>query len=178
MHAMPRTYRSLLYSVVLLVGPAGMAPAGQTADLARLSKQLTPFLQCVSGERESFAFSAEITVSEGQRKHHVSIQLDRIDAESFLLEIKHKDYWVRLARRADRAAFVLPLHKVAFVGTGPVAEPDILKPQGITRRLFSPNTLATVYWAAVAHGEPHVASLMLTSLLGLEYDEASRNLLA
>ncbi len=170
---MSRISPLILWTFVLLLATARLATAGQAVDAARLAKQLTPFLQCISGSDSSFALSAKIDVPDGDRKHHVSVQLDQIDAESFDLEIEHNDYWLRLQRRADRTAMILPRHKAAFIGEGPVAGTDILKPQGISKRLLSPGTVAFVYLPVVANGEPQLVALMLTSLLKLEYDEPS-----
>ena len=172
---MLQRYRSVAWAFTLMsVALVRPAAAGQGVDVARLTKQLTPFVQCLSGNQRSFAFSAEIDVPDGDREHHVSVQFDQIDDESFDLEIKHDDYWFALQRRADSTALILPLHKVAFVGGGPVTDADILKPQGITRRLLSPRTMVAVYLPALTNGDPQIVALMLTSLLKLEYDEASK----
>jgi len=165
--------RFILWAVVLLLATARLATADQAVDAARLARELTPFLHCISGSQGSFALSAEIDVPHGDRKHHVSVQLDQIDAESFDLEIEHNEYWLRLQRRADRTAMILPQHKVAFIGEGPVEGTDVLKPQGSNKRLLSPGSLASVYLPAVTNGDPQLVALMLTSLLKLEYDEAS-----
>jgi hypothetical protein len=170
---LPRISRLTLLTFVLLLAPVGLAMAGEGADAGHLAKQLTPFLQCIAGGQDSFALSAEVDVPDGDRKHHVSVQLDQTDAESFDLEIEHNDYWLRLHRRADRTAMILPRHNVAFVGEGPVEGTDILKPQGITERLLSPGTLVSVYLPLVTNGEPQLVAVMLTSLLKLEYDGAS-----
>ena len=169
---MPQVSRVTFLLLALLLAPAQLA-SGQAVDVVRLTKQLTPFLQSLSGSRESYALSAEIDVPDGKRKHHVSVQLDQIDAECFDLEIKHDEYWVRLQRRADCTGMILPRHKVAFVGEGPVAGTDILKPKGITTRLLSPGSQVSMYLPIVTNGEPQLVTVMLASLLELQFDEAS-----
>ena len=97
---MPRIHHLILWTLVLLVAPGRLASAGQPVDIARLSKQLTPFLHCIGGKCESYALSAKVEVPDGDRKHNVSVRLDQIDAESFNLEVKHDDYWLNLQRLA------------------------------------------------------------------------------
>ncbi len=170
---MSRIFQLIFFALLLLVLPIQQTSGDQPVDVARLSQQLTPFLQCLAGQHESYTLSAEVEVPVGNRQHHVFVQLDQIDAESFRLEIKHEDYWLKLQRRADRTAMILPLHKVAFVGDGPVGGDDILKPQGITERLLSPRTMAAAYLPIVTNGQPQITALMLTNLLKLEFDEAA-----
>ena len=160
---------SVLWLLLVLCGH--VSSAGELVDVAHLSKQLAPFLHCISGQQESFAVSATVQVPDGDREHKVLVSLDQIDSESFNLSVKHDDYWVKLERRADRTAMILPKHNVAFVGEGSVAGGDILKPHGITKRLLSQGTMASAYLPVLANADPQVISLMLTSLLELKYDQ-------
>ena len=161
--------RSGLLLLLLLCGNG--TAAGEPVDVARLSQQLTPFLQCFSGQQGSYAVSATVQVPQGDRKHTVLVDLEQIDSESFDLSVKHDDHWVKLQRRADRTTMILPHHKVAFVGKGSVTGDDILKPHGITERLLSREAMASAYLPVLANADPQVISLMLTSLLELKYDE-------
>lgn len=169
---MLRILRCIPSGLLLLLLLCGhVTAAGEPVDVARLSRQLTPFLQCISGQQECYAVSATVQVPDGDREHNVRVSLDQIDSESFNLSVKHDDYWVELQRRADRTTMILPKHKAAFVGNGPVAGDDILKPRGITKRLLSQEAMASAYLPVLANADPQVISLMLTSLLELKYDE-------
>ena len=67
-----------------------------------MAASLGPYLDCLSGKRDSFDLAAEIKVNIGSRKHTIGIRLEQAGAETINLEVKHEDYWVRLERRPNQ----------------------------------------------------------------------------
>jgi hypothetical protein len=165
----------LLIGLVLTANPNDAQAAAPTSDVGRLSRQLAPFLDCFTAARTSFAVSAEAEIPIDGHQEQVTLHVERMDDESFDLEIKHERYWVKVQRRADRTVLVLPLHKVAFLGDGPTPDGDTLAPKGISRRLSSSGSTVSTYLPLLANSDPTVVSLLLTHLLKLRYDAESNS---
>ncbi len=163
-----------LFLAILVVFATTSAGAEQTGSAADLARQLQPFLQVLAESEQPYAMTAKVTIGEGDRAESVSIDVERIDAESFRFEAKHKRYWVQLQRRRQQTALVLPLHKVAYVGTGAVSGSATLKPDGITNRLFGPGSNATFFLPVVTSGESNTVATLLIGLLNLKYDQATK----
>ncbi len=136
-----------------------------------LADQLAPFLECLGGQRDSFTLTAKIKWVEGEKTHHVTARLAKIDADSFDVDIRHQDYWLKLYRRSDRMAMILPLHKTAFVGDGPATDGDLLRPEGIASRMVSPGTSVAIYLPMLWGSDPQVLVSVLPSLLPLQQDK-------
>ncbi len=140
---------------------------GSQQDVAN---RIEPLIKCVSGQRDVFTLTAGGRYIDGQKTHEISARLTRIDADSFDLDIRHQDYWLKLSRRTDQTVLILPLHKRAFVGSDPLTVADHLRPQGILDRLVSPGTMLSLYLPMIWSSDSSVLSTTLPSLLGLKWD--------
>ena len=165
--------RSLRICVFAILFLTPLLSSAKPTNTQRLADSLKPFIESFAGKRESFSLKAKIEVPIGDKSQEIGFQLDQIDEVAFNLEVKHKDYWIKLQRRADLTTIILPLHEVAFVGHGEVAGTDTLKPRELTKNLVSQESMVGFYLPLVTKGDVSLLSLMLTSLLNPEYDEAS-----
>ncbi len=98
---------------------------------------LKPFLQMLSGKQSEFDLHGDLKIKIDGKPQPVKLRLVRFDDEAFDLELSHPEYAVQIRRRADSTALILPLHKVAYVGRGNVAESVRLSPKNISDRLIS-----------------------------------------
>lgn len=162
------------FLATLILFTAATAQAEKVDRAVELARQLKPFLHVLADSKQPYAMTAKVTVGKGERAEAVTIELERIDAESFRFEAKHERYCVQLQRRQKQTALVLPYHKVAYVGTGPISESDTLKPSGITKRLLSPATNVSFYVPVVTSGHVEGVATLLIGLLNLQYDEAAK----
>ncbi len=160
-------------SIILLVFSLlpGLAAAAPPTDTQRLAKSFSPFVQCFAGKRENFNVSADVIIKQDDKKHKLHVQLEQFGAETLNLEIRHKDYWVRVERRPDKTAMILPLHKVAFVGCGEVDGHDILKPRGLLNRVVSTGSNVGLYLPILTGGDTNLLTLMITTLINPKYDQ-------
>jgi len=165
-----QTMRACVVAILFLF-PVVTTAAPSNAQ--RLADSLKPFIESFSGKRDSFSLTAKIGVPISNKKHEIVVQLDQIDEESINFEVKHKDYWIKLQRRENLTAIVLPLHEAAFVGKGKMTGPDTLKPRELTKQLVSQESMVGFYLPLVTKGDVSLLSLMLTSLLNPEFDEAT-----
>lgn len=145
----------------------------RAAEAIRLSDGLKSLITPLTDSSE-FSLAADVLVVDGSKQHHVTIQLNRIDDESFDLAMEHPDYAVKIRRRGDRTEFVLPKHRRAFVGSGDIQGDDTLRPEGIVGRLVGPGTAVSTYLPLITKSDPDVISLLLTTLLKLKYDAESK----
>ena len=159
-----------MFALLCLQGPAGAAPP---EDVQRLTTSLQPFVDCLAGKQQTFALDVQIEAGPVERREHVTIQIARDADDQFDFAARHKDYQVFLQRRTDQTAMILPLHEVAFVGTGDVEGPDTLVPAGLLPRLNSPDSKIGMYLPLLTGGDAQLLALMLTSLANPNFDEAS-----
>mgnify|MGYP001218299220 CR=1 FL=1 len=159
-----------MFALLCLQGPAGAAPP---EDVQRLTTSLQPFVDCLAGKQQTFALDVQIEAGPVERREHVTIQIARDADDQFDFAARHKDYQVFLQRRTDQTAMILPLHEVAFVGTGDVEGPDTLVPAGLLPRLNSPDSKIGMYLPLLTGGDAQLLALMLTSLANPKFDEAS-----
>ncbi|MEQ8785201.1 MAG: C45 family peptidase [Pirellulaceae bacterium] len=155
-----------LLLVLALVG----ALRAEESPAVRLTKDLQPLSSLLAGRHKAFSLTADIDLSIGGKPQEIDARLDRFDEQSFDLDLKHAEYWVRLRRRADRTALVLPYHKVVFLGVGDVEQHDRLSPEGIVDRLVSSGSAVSVYAPLITADEPGALSLLITSLLKATHD--------
>jgi len=130
------------FAALILVGWLSLLSSqlAQADDANRLSKQLEPWLQLLSGKSERFTVSGSGNPIIDGKPQKIDFKLVRFDAESFDLELEHPEYAVHLRRRAAGIAFCVPKHKAVYLGAGDVDPVDHLQPMGIVNRLVSPGT--------------------------------------
>lgn len=148
------------------------------SNSARLAKELRPLLETWSGKQPAFSLAADARLPIDGQPQSVELRLDRFDDASFDLKVTHPDYAVQIVRRADMTAMVLPKHSVVFLGRGELASGDAekadqLAPAGIVGRLIGPESLVSVYAALATQSDPSATALLLTSALGVKFDEAN-----
>lgn len=158
-------------SIVLFVSSFA---TGQENDTALLAQGLRPFLACLSGERDAFQLAGRVEVPIDGKPQRIDVRLQRFDANSFDLSLKHDEYWVELRRRADVTAFALPYHKVVYVGRGETDPQDQLAPQGIAKRLISSGSTVSAIAPVVLQSNPASVALLLTGLLNATYDAETK----
>jgi hypothetical protein len=163
-----------LLIAVIFTSALGLVSRSVAAEAVPLSDGIRSLLTPLSGANE-FSLAADVVVTDGNKQHHVTLQLNRLDEESFDLSLKHRDYAVKIRRRADRTEFILPKHDRAFVGSGKVEGSDTLRPEGVVGRLVGKTTTVSTYLPLVAKSDPDVLSLLLTGLLKLKYDPQAKS---
>lgn len=162
-------------ATIFLLAWLAAASVAQENSTLRLAAELKPLLSCLSGQRASFRLSGEITAPIQRQPQQVAVRLERFDAASFDVSVKHADYWVELRRRADVTALALPLHNVVYVGRGATDSADHLAPDGCLTRLLSPGSLVSAYAPLALQSDPNALALVMTGLLQVAYDpQASR----
>ncbi len=163
---------TVLFIVLLTaVSASPVVVADSPQPASNVFQKLAPFIECLTGKRESFTLTAGATIVDGDKSHEVTARFARIDADSFDLDIKHQDYWLKLYRRADRTALILPKHQTAFVGEGAVRGEDTVSPLGISSRLIGPGTVIALYWPMITANDPAVVLSALEMLLPLKQDQ-------
>ncbi len=139
---------------------------------ARLASDISPLLECASGKRASFQWTFSIQAEIDGGLHQVEGCLRKFSTDSFDLELTHADYAIRLHRRADVTAMLLPRHRAAMVGHGPSDEADHLTPSGITARLLSPDSRLAAYAQILQSVDADSVAILLTGLVNLQWDAA------
>ncbi len=150
---------------------------GQTLFAAdegvQFANALKPWLACLSGQQDTFAIRGEANVNIDGSMQRIALRLERFSDSDFDLDLAHADYAVQLRRRHDTTALALPLHGVVFLGQGDTDRRDQLRPEGISARLLSPDSLASVYSSIVQGGNANSLGFLLNSIVTIERDEAS-----
>ena len=168
---MIRTSRFTLTCVfVFLFGTASAAPQ---KDVQRLSKSLQPFVDCLAGKTMAYRCDIQIDFEVKDKPQSVTLVLDQSGAETCNFEARHKEYWIKIQRRPDRTALLLPLHKTAYVGEGKVSKTDHLAPGGLIQRMAGQGSMVGVYLPLLT-GDTNMLSLMLTSLTNPKYDAETK----
>ncbi len=132
----PRFVCMFLLSCLSLLG----AQTTRADDTSRLAKQLSPWLELVSGKFEQFTLSGSGSPTIDGKPQSITLKLTRFDADSFDLEVNHAEYAVAIRRRAGGIAFCVPKHNVVYLGEGATDTADHLRPTGILNRLVSTGT--------------------------------------
>lgn len=146
-------------AVVAIFFLLNLSPNVLSDDLTRLSKELEPWLELLSGQMEQFTLDGTGNPTIEGNPQPIQFKLVKFDEESFDLELEHADYAVQLRRRPKGMAFCVPKHKIVYLGTGNVDTEDHLKPTGIVNRLVSSGT-------AVRFGTQLLASSNAEDLAG------------
>lgn len=162
-----------LFCVVLLLLPVSPSLGAGPPKADPLAEGLRPFLEAFGGRKAQFELSGTVAVPIDGKEQSVSIQLVRFDDEAFDLSLTHDEYAVSIRRREDITAFALPVHNVAFIGSGQVSSADSLKPDGIASRLLSPDSQAAVFASLVLHADAGAVSAALTAFAGAVFDPES-----
>ncbi len=141
----------------------------QADDVARLSKQLEPWLQLLSGQMEQFTLDGTGNPRIDGNPQPIQFKLVKFDDESFDLELEHADYAVQLRRRPEGMAFCVPKHKIVYLGIGNIDADDHLKPTGILTRLVSAGTAVRFGTQLLASSNAEDLAGTLFSLTNLQY---------
>ena len=108
--------------------------ADQPKDLA---SALTQLVSALSGKMPQFEISGQVVVPIDGKSQPIEVRMLRYDDESLDFALTHADYAIEIRRRADVTAMAMPIHKTVFIGRGPVAAAESLKPLAIADRLIS-----------------------------------------
>ena len=140
-----------------------------------LAEGLRPFLEAFGGKQAQFTLSGTVKLPIDGNEQTVSIQLVRFDDEVFDLALTHDEYAVSIRRRKDVTAFALPLHNVAYIGSGQVSSDDSLKPLGLASRLLSPGSQAAMFAPLILQADANAVSAALTAFAGAAFDPESNH---
>ena len=140
--------------------------APQPNPTANLVRALAPFLDTLSGRTANFQIKGRIEATIDGKPQLITLRLARYDARSFDLDLIHSDYAVQIRRRSATTAMALPRHKVVFLGHGDVSTSDHLAPSGLTSRLFTARTQASLALAFLVSQPPEQAAKYFIGLLG------------
>ncbi|QDT02178.1 Acyl-coenzyme A:6-aminopenicillanic acid acyl-transferase [Rubripirellula lacrimiformis] len=163
----------LLVALCLSVLIPSKPICGAEADLDRLTRQIQPLVACLSGQRDAFAMTAQVDAIIDGSPQRIDARFVRYSDDAFDLDLVHQDYAVKLRRRAEATAMLLPLHNTVFVGRGKTDDLDHLRPKEITARIISPFTSVATYVPILQGGDAGGVSLILTGLTKLRFDPAA-----
>lgn len=138
-------------------------------DASRLSKQLEPWLQLMSGKVDQFTLTGNGSPIIDGKSQKIELRLVRFDAESFDLELEHPEYAVHLRRRAGGMAFCVPKHKAVYLGSGAINAEDHLQPTGILNRLVSSGTTVRTVTQLVTGSSADDVAGALQALTKIQY---------
>ena len=141
----------------------------QADDGNRLSKQLEPWLQLMSGKLEQFTLVGNGAPIIDGKPQKIELSLVRYDAESFDLELEHPEYAVHLRRRAGGMAFCVPKHKTVYLGSGSIDAEDHLQPVGILNRLVSNGTTVRTVTQLLSGSNANDVAGALQALTNIQY---------
>jgi len=156
-------------AVVAIFFLLDISPYAQADDVARLSKQLEPWLQLLSGQMEKFTLDGTGDPLIDGNPQPVQFKLVKFDEESFDLDLEHADYAVQLRRRPQGMAFCVPKHKIVYLGIGNIVAEDHVKPTGILTRLVSAGTAVRFGTQLLASSNSEDLAGTLFSLTNLQY---------
>jgi hypothetical protein len=145
----------------------------ETSPEDALIQSVSPLLQALTGQVDRFELTVKVDVPIDGKRQTIVGRLLRFDDESFRLELKHSEYEVLLQRNARETAFVLPLHRVVFLGRGQVDSADRLAPRGVLSRLLSPRSTAAVISPILSAVGVQGAGFLLTALPDWKFDPES-----
>ena len=103
-----------------------------------LADSLKPFVSVLCGEQSQFTLTGDLAIQVDGKSQPIQLRLSRFDDNTFDLALSHTEYAVEVQRREDSTMIVLPLHKVAYRGSGTVDKDVCLSPKGILEKLISP----------------------------------------
>lgn len=152
-------------SVALLLVATFFVPLVSANEAEQLKKSLAPILNTLRSTSEPFTIQGTVTLPVDNRQQAVELQLNRYSTDSFDLELTHQEYALKLIRRSDSTFFLLPKHKVAFIGKGDIQGEDHLQVEGIIDRLISNQSEAAPAKALLQTLDPDAIAFALTSLL-------------
>jgi hypothetical protein len=136
-------------------------------EVEQLKKSLAPILNTLRSRSEPFAIKGTVIVPIDNKPQQVALQLNRYSSDSFDLELTHQDYALKLFRRSESTSFLLPKHKIAFVGEGEVQGEDHLRAEEIVNRLISNQSDVAPLKPLLDSLDPDAIVFTLTSLLKL-----------
>jgi len=140
-------------------------------DASRLSTQIAPWLELVTGDREQFTVIGTGSPVISGKPQDVQLKLVRFDAESFDLELVLSEYAVSIRRRVGGIAFCLPKHNVVFLGEGALDKVDHLSPIGIIDRLVGSGTSMQMGTQLVSNAKASDVASALMLLGKVAYSE-------
>ncbi len=159
--------------VVLVSGASVLAASNVYEQSEKLAPQLKPFIECFNGQAERFIlrFQADLSI-EGERQQ-IRFELQRFDNQSMRCLLEHPRYGFELRRTAQKTSVILPTHKTALLGTGPVEGKETLAPKGASSRLISPDCEYFPFVAILKQSTAETAALTLIGLAKLQPVEDS-----
>lgn len=163
--------RQFAFALCLLLGWLTSLSAQAEGESTQLAKDLVPLWHCLSSGQSEFTIKADIEVAIDGKPQKIDAQLVRFDGRSFTLDLKHPDYWVQVVRAGETTSFMLPYHKVAFIGRGGELSPDDqLAPEGMLERLISTESQLSMIGPLLAQDDPQALVGLLTGLLQAKFD--------
>ena len=140
--------------------------AAKPASPTEVAQALTPLLDALAGRKARFQVEGRLELPVNGKPQTITLRLAMYDRHSFDLDVMHADYAVQIRRRQSATAFALPRHRVVFLGRGDTPSRDHLAPLGVTGRLFTARTQASLALAWLMTQPPESSSKYLAGLLG------------
>ncbi|MFY9255803.1 MAG: C45 family peptidase [Fuerstiella sp.] len=134
----PRPIMLTLFATVFInLTSLNIGIAEDATSVTSLADGLRPFVKILTGKESQFTLSGTSVVQIDGKPQSITMQLTRHSDESFDLSLAHPEYAVEIRRREESTIMILPLHKVAYKGTGDVPAEYRLNPDGILQRIIS-----------------------------------------
>jgi hypothetical protein len=152
---------------LLLALPALAAPPTRT-QITALGNQLDPLLACFGGRDTAFAIDVQVSGPIAGEQIDATMRFARQGDAMWRLSLDHEQAALTLDRTVDRTLLLLPQHRVAIVGNGPVEGSDTLEPTGAVGRMVSDKSDAAIFINMLASATGQTAALTLVTLADIQ----------
>ena len=172
MISIPWRFPSAVLSLMALMFCGSSCHSAETA-IPALVAAVRPWAAIATGQQTEFAMRGHVRWNAGPATHRVDVQCRRSGADQFDLELRYREYSIRLVRDADRTAILLPQHRIVYWGKGTVERDDHLRPQGWLDRLVSTGSGYRAYLPMLQQ-DPELIVPVLMRVTHLELDDTGR----
>lgn len=162
--------RSLVSGLFCLLLLPGMLLA-DAAHLVRLGNHLTPVADCLQGRAQDFRVTLQLEVPIAGKLQKIDVTSTRAANGAFEFTATHPEYALVIQRTDAQTLLALPLHQVAFVGSGPSAEQDHLQAAGMWQRLVSLDSAAGRFLGPALLADLPSLLQLATTLVSFDYDD-------
>ncbi len=136
--------RSILATLVLLLLFVKPAAAGDDLSVA-----VHHLMEILAGESRDYSLRVEVQSTAGRTEPDVVVEITRRGDDDFSIFITADKYAVRIERNAGETRLIVPKQQVVFLGRGPVADAESLRPSGIALRIISRDSRLRSWYASV-----------------------------
>ncbi len=138
---MRRSIPTVLALLLLFVTPAA---AGDDLSVA-----VRHLMEILAGDAKDYSLEVEVRSSPGLTEPDAVVEITRRGDDDFSLLMTADKYAVRVERTAKETRLIVSKRQVVFLGRGPVADAESLRPAGIALRILSRDSRLRPWYASV-----------------------------